>query len=549
MKLAAAALERSEHACCLCATILPFPFFHILSRRHENYDSNNPSNSRYTMASSKTDAIACQQGPLHTSRELETLDDRGTLTSTPRSNQSRSSFAQDPPAELLSEILLHNLPTHYMTSMKADTAAEWQALFSAMFPNNVACVSQTWRHVALSTHALWSTWFVELENPSPEGLAILHRFLERFIDRSGSRMPRPHIRFIGTSTCMTSQICWAFSPLLQCQERWENAEICHGWVEEEVLGFPLDFSRLSSLQALTAHGSMWNCIDEEFKYIFNQDLALPPLMDFRKLSSLRSAELIEIPLRAYFPFLYATPNLTELVIYIDDEIDRLKNTFPRRVCLPCLRKLELQRLHPWREYSDLAQDPNRMQISLLYFLEFGALEELTINGAALPALLLLDFTIRFSKINITLRTLRFSKGVVPVCYGNDIVYVSALLGSLQNLRHLEFYGESSVAMLPLFILLEDGTERFILCPLLETFVLSGVTSIGGDDRDFLSQIVSKRWNAPERSIRAISFINCKYFDMLDLDEQRPKDLLDIPGSDSYIKEGLQLRFSKTEVFQ
>lgn len=434
----------------------------------------------------------------------------------------RASPAQNPPAEILSEIFLHNIPTHYISSTEVETASEWQAFFNAVSPINVACVSRSWRHVALGTRTLWSTWFLELNAPSAEALSMLKCFLKRFTSRSGNCLLKPHVRFLEISD--TSRICDAVDPLLQCQERWEDVEICLGTanINGDVPIPTLDFSKLSSLHGLTAHGTAWYCGGADFAYIFHLKLPLP--LNLPRLSSLQTAKLIDLPLLAYFPILFAAPNLTELVIHIDDGLDNLLAVSPRTAFLPCLRKLELRKT-----------SLRLPHVSLLQFLKFEALEELSVNSSALPHFrLLLSFRIpEDSNLGNTLLTLRYFKDE-----GTDATQIFDLLGKLHSLRSLEVHNEPSALLIAMLADVRDDTAHPRLCPLLERLVLEGASGRGYQ----YPQLIKARWNAPDRSIRAMSFIDCEFTWVMDL---FPEDLIDIPEADAFIEEGLELDIQTT----
>lgn len=438
------------------------------------------------------------------------------------------SLAQHFPVEVLSEIFIRGIPTYVLPFLLVATPDQWRAFFSDVFPMNLTRISRSWRYAALNTRCLWSTWFIEIQSPSTMALSMLNLFLKRFISRSGTLTLKPHIRLNGSFDSV--QACASVAPILECQERWEDVDICFGEAEGDSRSV-LDFAKLSTLQGLTLQGSLWECHGGD-PGIFD---TLPIAENTPKLSSLRSAKLFHLLPPTYFSILSAAPNLTDLTIYIRDDIDNLANV--RCAVLPCLRRLALQR-------SSLQPNVTMAHVSLLELLKFQVLEELSINSLSLPhPLAMFVVFLHENGPGDTLTSLRLFNGpgphdpsLVDQLYGSNAFVLHHLLPKLRSLRFLEVYGEPNPMLLSFLTHTVDDDANLRICPLLEEVILEGASG-----REFqFTELVTARWNAPRRCIRAITFLNCEVTSVLSVNH--PRSLLGIPGVDTCLQEGLELYF-------
>ncbi len=428
---------------------------------------------------------------------------------------ARPSLAQHLPVEILSEIFLHSIPTSHTPFVQAATLKQWPAFFSSVFPMNLAVTSRSWRHAALNTRGLWSTCFIDLQGPTPDALAMLKCFLKHFVRRSGDYALKPHIRFAGSFDSV--QACDSIGPLLECQDRWEDAEIRFGEAAEDAPGVALDITKLTSLQGLTVQGSSWSCIAVDLG-IFDTDQPLS--QNTPKLSSLRSAKLIDLPAPTYLLVLFAAPDLTELILHIRDDIEDI--LIGRPIVLPALRRLEFNRSRP-----------GESRISLLQLFKVRVLEGLSVGG--------LSFTQQFTMfeftegngggLGVTLTSLRLRIFNSPTSQlGPNIIL---LLSRLQSLRSLEIHGDRIFALVAMLGAMSHDDKPY-LCPFSEELVLGGQT---GRPLHYTS-LVRQRWNAPHRCIRTITFVDCE----VSSNVGSASALSEISGVDTCVQEGLKLDF-------
>ncbi len=221
--------------------------------------------------------------------------------------KSNSSCAQHIPIEILSDIFILSIPTSYAPFVKAATLQQWRTFFSNVFPMNLTGICRAWRQAALCTRALWSTWYMEIHNPSRKALSMLEFFLKWFLRRSRSCTITCCIRFTGTFE--VARACNSIRCLLDHQDRWEEVEVSFGKELGENQEFILDPAKLSSLRDLRVDGSFWDCVRI-------LDIGNIPL-----LSCLRSLKLVNLRALTYVGLIFAASSLAELSIHVSNDIE------------------------------------------------------------------------------------------------------------------------------------------------------------------------------------------------------------------------------------
>lgn len=329
-------------------------------------------------------------------------------------------------------------------------------------------------------------------------------------------MLRFHIRFTGTFDSV--EACKSVGPLLEHQDRWEEAECQPG----DIPGLTLDFDKLSLLQKLRVKGSTWDCVDVD-PGVFKPNV--PRSEGAPKLISLRSVEIINLQCTTYFSILFTAPNLTELVINVHEEL-----TVRKRIFLPALRKLEVQ-----NSPTLIREDGN--QVTLLQVLQCKALEELNIDNLPHPHFAdVFGFVTRCDLANTLLSLrLQFADDYQPA--RAEQVLIGALLSYLNALRSLTVHGELSDVLV--VFLGRDGEDPDLdmsRCPLLEKLVLEKMAAV---DVHYTT-LVTGRWNASERCIKSMSFVDCKKIPLQDVPGGSSEGLTHIIGVDTCVQEGLEL---------
>lgn len=439
-----------------------------------------------------------------------------TTVSSEADQEEEPSHARQLPFEVLSEIFLHSIPSTYQRTVKAATLQQWRAFFSSTFPVNLTNVCRSWRHAALNTPGVWSTWYLEVHSPSQKALAIMKRFLMCVLARPDSNKLTCHVRLTGTFDFHRG--CDAVRPIMEYQERWEDVDIDVGNQNSEkktpIWPLQVDIAKLSSLKVLRLTG--W----QGFHVGFGHGPDFPPSQTAHRMRSLHSLELVKILQLTSFALLDASPNLSELSVHLHESI-----VAGRSVNLPVLRRLVVKNTGHLR---------NDAFLPFLNRMECKSLKELSVENILLPfPRHCLDFVNR-NELGESLSSLRLQFNPFYEASGEDEDGIFLLLGHATALRELTVYCTLSNQFLSAWSIFAEG--RFSWCPLLERLVLG---CMKGGAREF-TDLVSKRCNGPDRCIKSMAFHGCHV-----LPFRGPKQLLlHIPGVGSYIQEGLRLEFCK-----
>lgn len=389
---------------------------------------------------------------------------------------------------------------------------------------NLTRICRSWRNAALNTRSLWSVWFIEMGAPSKKALSMLKGFLKQFIRRSGDFTLKFHIRFTGKFDIV--EACNAVEPLLDHQDRWEEAECRFEGNEGDVSpGLTLDLSKLLSLQNLRVNGSVWDCDGYDPAILQPKS----PLSDtYLKLSSLRTVELVGLPSLAYYTILSASPTITELKI---DVWDRFSVPTGRVVVLPTLRKLDVHNSFP------ILEDDGR-RLSLLHLRECKALEEFSIHCLPRPHPFVLSHFLDRNELDDKLLSVRlqFLDGCPPSNIHDEAI-ITILLRRLSSLRSLTLHG--ALTRFTVLMFGSDGDLLPIMCPLLEEVVFEKITA----EDAMYTEAINARWNAPTRCIKSWSFVDCNVVRLSQPDETRRLTYID--GVDACIKGGLKLAIRNT----
>ncbi|KLO18223.1 hypothetical protein SCHPADRAFT_936297 [Schizopora paradoxa] len=415
------------------------------------------------------------------------------------------------PLEVLHEIFLHAVPSEHHGAVRAATLQQWRTFFSNVFPVNLTLVCRPWRAAAIDTPGIWSSWYMEVHSPSKKALLVMKRFLACVLGRSLTVNLTIHLRFTGTFDFL--QACNAIVPILEYQERWEDVDIDFG-VEQGCkndLVCPLGTYKLQSLRNLRLTGRQWDS--------HRSPPDTPHPHPSRPMPRLHTLSLDSMHKHVLFDLVSTSQNLVVLSICLHE--DYRSDT---RLELPALRRLGL------RKAPSYEGDHFHLILSNLHCL---SLRELSIeNISSLPFHEYAEFVLRNGLAN-TLLSLRliFSPSYIwintPGVTEDGVASILRLLNVLRELAISGGMNDESLEMMGQFT-----AERFLLCPLLEDFVLDYVTVAD----HLYSELVNARWNGPRRRIKALTFISCGTRSARGI----IKPLSQIPVADTFVQNGLKL---------